>query len=63
MIPRRTFSTPFVVYIISLRFSHVPSSFLMASNTTRKNGSVPAEFQQNSVDVTSWFGTLDSDKF
>jgi hypothetical protein len=32
-------------------------------DTTRKNGSVPAEFQQNSVDVTSWFGTLDSDNF
>jgi hypothetical protein len=31
--------------------------------TTRKNRSVPAEFQQNFVDVTSWFGTFDSDNF
>jgi hypothetical protein len=33
------------------------------ATTTRKNGSVPTEFQQNSVDVTSWFGTFDSDNF
>jgi hypothetical protein len=31
--------------------------------TTRKNSSVPAEFQQNIVDITSWFRTLDSDNF
>jgi hypothetical protein len=35
----------------------------LGRGTTRKNGSVPAEFQQNYVDVTSWFGTLDSDNF
>ena len=31
--------------------------------TTRKNGSFPVEFQQNSVDFISWLGTLDYDQF